>query len=446
MNYPLISEYIEAIKSAEDNFEELSYLRPVLGDDGLPLMTSGNFAVVFKMKDEQNGKFYAVKCFTKEQEGRAEAYREIGKELENVSSPYILSIRYLEKELFVDTDQTAETEFPVLLMEWVEGKTLDKYLRENLDDKYALEMLAYRFSLLAQWLIPQPFAHGDLKPDNILVREDGTLVLVDYDGMYVPAMKGQKARELGSPDFRHPLWTEGDFDEHIDDFSLVSILLSLKAISLNPQLIIDSDNSELLMSRNDYFAISRCTILKELLSYENTELNTLIGMFLVCLSNMSLNLNIQIKEPINQIVFERRHEILSNLWLDIDLHDLCVDNEGAIYSKDFKCLFICPNVKEYIVKNGTETIWEEAFGNCSKLELIILPESIKDIKYTAFYRTYSYTEKKSSNLYTMHQGYEFGCPNLCTIAMPYGQSQKFRLPQNIRSLIVEVPLEKKTRE
>ena len=92
MNYPLISEYIEAIKSAEDNFEELSYLRPVLGDDGLPLMTSGNFAVVFKMKDEQNGKFYAVKCFTKEQEGRAEAYREIGKELENVSSPYILSI------------------------------------------------------------------------------------------------------------------------------------------------------------------------------------------------------------------------------------------------------------------------------------------------------------------------------------------------------------------
>ena len=77
MNYPLISEYIEAIKSAEDNFEELSYLRPVLGDDGLPVMTSGNFAVVFKMKDEHSGKFYAVKCFTKEQEGRAEAYCEI---------------------------------------------------------------------------------------------------------------------------------------------------------------------------------------------------------------------------------------------------------------------------------------------------------------------------------------------------------------------------------
>ena len=37
MNYPLISEYVEAIKSAEDNFEELNYLRPVLGDDDYPL-------------------------------------------------------------------------------------------------------------------------------------------------------------------------------------------------------------------------------------------------------------------------------------------------------------------------------------------------------------------------------------------------------------------------
>ena len=42
----------------------------------------------------------------------------------------------------------------------------------------------------------------------------------------MPTMKGQKARELGSPDFRHPLRTEDDFDEHIDDFPFVSILLA----------------------------------------------------------------------------------------------------------------------------------------------------------------------------------------------------------------------------
>ena len=53
MNNPLISDYIDAIKSAEDNFEELSCLRPVLGDDGLPVMTSGNFAVGFKMGNKK---------------------------------------------------------------------------------------------------------------------------------------------------------------------------------------------------------------------------------------------------------------------------------------------------------------------------------------------------------------------------------------------------------
>ena len=446
MNYPLISEYIEAIKAAEDNFEELANLRPILGNDGQPVMTSGNFAVVFKMQDRDSGYFYALKCFTKEQEGRVAAYHQIADALKDVDSPYLVSLRFLEKELFVDTDQTDETEFPVLLMDWVEGRTLDKYLRENLDDKYALEMLAYRFSQLAQWLIPQPFAHSDLKPDNILVREDGSLVLVDYDGMYVPAMKGQKARELGSPDFRHPLRTENDFDEHIDDFPLVSILLSLKAISLNPQLIVELDSSEMFLSCDDYFAISKCSKLNELLSYENEELNMLIGLFLICLSNLgSLDLNIQIKEPMNPNIFKRRHEILSFPRHDIDLHDLWVDNEGAIYSKDRKCLFICPNVKEYIVKKGTEIIWEETFGNCSKLEHIIIPESVKDIKHTAFYRTYSYNEKKSNNIHTTHQGYEFGCPNLRTITLPYGQSQKFRLPQNIRRLIVEVPIRKEIR-
>ena len=237
MNYPLISEYIEAIKSAEDNFDELSYLRPVLDDDGLPVMTSGNFAVVFKMKDAQSGKFYAVKCFTKEQEGRSESYKLIADELEFVSSNFLTSIKFYEKELFVDSGQTRETEFPVLLMNWVDGEPLDKYIHDNANNQYALEILSYRFGKLSAWLLAQPFAHGDLKPDNILVKEDGSIVLVDYDGMYVPAMKGQKARELGSPNFRHPSRTEEAFDERIDDFSIALIALSLKAFSLNPELI-----------------------------------------------------------------------------------------------------------------------------------------------------------------------------------------------------------------
>ena len=265
MLYPLISEYVEAIKSAANNLNELSYLRPVLGDDGNPIMTSGNFAVVFKMKDKTSGKFYAVKCFTKEQEGREEAYHQITEELKDVDSPYLTSVRYMDKELFVDTDQTDETEFPILLMDWVEGMTLDKYVQQVINDNDSLKRLTTNFRDLSIWLLSQPYAHGDLKPDNIIVREDGTLVLVDYDGMYVPAMKGQKARELGSPDFRHPLRTENDFDEHIDDFSLLSILLSLKAITIKPQLLVQYGAADrLLFSKSDYINIYESKVFNDI--------------------------------------------------------------------------------------------------------------------------------------------------------------------------------------
>ena len=332
MNYPLISEYIEAIKSAEDNFEELSYLRPVLGDDGLPVMTSGNFAVVFKMKDERDGKLYAVKCFTKEQEGRSESYKLIADELEFVSSNYLTPIKYLERELFVDTEQTDETEFPVLLMDWVEGVPMDKYIQGNINNHYALELLSFRFSNLAKWLLMQPFAHGDLKPDNILVKGDGSIVLVDYDGMYVPAMKGQKARELGSPNYRHPLRTIEDFDCHIDDFPLVTIALSLKVIALKPILFKDcSGESGLLLKESDYIDLKESKTIQEIISFlSDNELCSLFGLFLVVLSRKELEVLssnffplkkpiVIMKKPISEI---GNADILSN---DVDkvYNDAC---------------------------------------------------------------------------------------------------------------------------
>ncbi len=319
MNYPLISEYIEAIKAADENFAQLKHLRPVLDDDGQPVMTSGNFAVVFKMKDEQTGKFHAVKCFVKEQGGRSEAYHLIAEELEYVNSTFLTPIKYLDKELFVDTSASDETEFPVLLMDWVEGKTLDKYIREHIDNQYVLSLLAYQFSRLAMWLMPQPFAHGDLKPDNILVREDGTLVLVDYDGMYVPSMKGQIARELGSHDFRHPDRTENSFDEHIDDLALVSILLSLKAIALQPSLLEEYGASDrLLFSAKDYRDLSMCEVLKKLYPSCDSELNILMSLFIIAiekknLSNVSFRL-LNLSRPKEQVMTEEEIEARFRAW------------------------------------------------------------------------------------------------------------------------------------
>lgn len=267
MQYPLISEYVEAIRSAEDNFDQLSDLRPVLDSNGNPVMSSGNFAVVFKMQDVNTQQLYAVKCFTREQEKREEHYRKIAEELEFTSSPYLLHFRYLEDELFVDTTQSSTNDFPVLVMDWAEGVTLDNYLKAHLHDSYALQLLAYRFCRMGAWLLSQPFAHGDLKPDNILVKKDGSLVLVDYDGMFVPALQDENANELGSPDFRHPLRTEASFNEHIDDFAIASIALSLKAISLQPSLYNQFATADrLLLSASDYRDIGKSAALQAILA------------------------------------------------------------------------------------------------------------------------------------------------------------------------------------
>ncbi len=232
MQYPLLSEYKESILNAGDCFEKLANLRPVLDANGDPVMSSGNFAVVFKMTDGL--KNYAVKCFTKDQAGREEAYRQICQYLPSVPSPYMVHTEYLEKELFVDTNQSKDDEFPVLVMDWVDGVNLDHYVKSIRGDQSKRIRLANEFRGLMFWLMSQEFAHGDLKPDNIIVTDQGHLVLVDYDGMFVPSMRGQKAREQGTPLYRYKGKTQDDFDEFADDYACVFIMLVLMASSINP--------------------------------------------------------------------------------------------------------------------------------------------------------------------------------------------------------------------
>ena len=251
MNYPSISDYIEALRDAEDSLSELKDLRLVCDDQGHPIMSSGNFAVVFKMQ-APTGEYHALKCFLRDQEERSERYRMIAEELQYVQSTYLVKFRYLESELFVDVPNTGGEEYPVLLMDWIDGIPLDQYLKTIINKSYEKDLLAYRFSLLARWLVTQTFAHGDLKPDNICVRDDGSLVLLDYDGMYVPALSGRKPLEQGSPHYRHPLRSTLPFDKHIDDYSLSLILLSLRAIAFERCLYYKySSNEYLLFSEKD---------------------------------------------------------------------------------------------------------------------------------------------------------------------------------------------------
>ncbi|WP_337805413.1 leucine-rich repeat protein [Segatella sp.] len=388
MQYPLISEYVKAIQDVGDNLDKLAYLTPVLDDHGEPYRSSGAFAVVFKMQDKSSGKYYALKCFTEEQEGRADAYRQIADELDMVDSPYITSVKYMEKELFVDS-QCEEDEFPVLLMDWVEGETMEAYIAANYHNQSAMSMLCYRFGKMAAWLRSQSFAHGDVKPDNIIIRPDGSLTLVDYDGMFVPSMKGSQSPTIGTRDFSHPLRTVDDFDETIDDFSLASIALSLKAISMNSTLLDTYGASDrLLFSENDYRNPSNSKVisaLQELMC--DKDFCTLYSLFMLALARKELSacsfrLFIGEKPNISPVM----NEDLSTETTKEELNEAFVDEWGVKYSKDGRKLLEAPGELSgaYSVKEGTRIICDSAFSFCSSLSEIVIPSSVASIGDSAF--------------------------------------------------------------
>ena len=368
------------------NLDQLAHLVPVLDDHGEPMRSSGAFAVVFKMKDESTGKEYALKCFTEDQEGRAEAYRQIADELESVDSTYVTSVKYLEKELFVDSN-CDDDEFPVLLMDWIEGETMDRYIAENLYDNYAMSMLCYRFCKMAAWLRSQPFAHGDIKPDNIMVRPDGSLTLIDYDGMFVPSMKGQTSPTIGTMDFSHPQRTKEDFDETIDDFALASMALSLKAISLSPSLFDEYGSSDrLLFSADDYRDLSQSKLLTALQPLmTDSELNTLLSLFLLAHATKTLSMDsfrlFSVSKPECVSVVD-----ISTDVTDEDLVEATEDEYGVKYSKDGKRLLKAYSKLngEYHIRKGTICICFSAFENCAGLTGVVIPEGITEIGDFAF--------------------------------------------------------------
>lgn len=215
---------------------------------GRPVKYTGGFCIVFPYI--ANGNKYAVRCWHAFLEGAEERTKKISMTLQKINLPYFVGFEYIN-----DGIVTPQGIQPIVVMDWVNAKPLKKYISEHLRDSSCIQSLAHNFSRMVKDLHNHNISHGDLQHGNIMVKDDGSLVLVDYDSMYVPALKGWSDEISGLAGYQHPArWKNKELSPKADYFSELVIYTSLKALVEHPDLWNDldmEDTDTMLFSAED---------------------------------------------------------------------------------------------------------------------------------------------------------------------------------------------------
>lgn len=241
MNWPPASDYQDAIQNPSFCFQdaELRAGQPAVNRIGLPRVASGNFASVYQIHSA--GEKWAVRCFLR-QGADQRRYAVLSEYLNGAAITGLVDFAYLSPGIKVRGQW-----YPIVKMDWVEGITLQTYVAKHLNDPARLRSVALQWRGLLDRLRQSHIAHCDLQHGNILVTPQEQLRLVDYDGMYVPALRGNPSYELGHPNYQHPLRRPSDYDEHLDNFSALIIYTALRALIAEPGLWAKFDTGENLL-------------------------------------------------------------------------------------------------------------------------------------------------------------------------------------------------------
>ncbi len=273
--FPTGGEYAEALQHTHLCFQhpELKGAKPdIIKALRLPKAISGAFASVFCLTSPSSGRRYAVKCFTRHVPDQELRYEAISTQLAGLtpgtlSQQWKMGFEYLPNAIRVGAEH-----FPVLKMDWVEAVTLSSWLDGHHQDSTAVNLLADRFADLTADLDSHGIAHGDLQHGNLLVAADGTFRLVDYDGMFVPALSGHGGTERGHRNYQSPARGNDDFGAEVDRFSAWVIYLALKAVAADPGLwsqLHEADGEFLLLTEGDFKSPSTSPRFPVLLSHRD---------------------------------------------------------------------------------------------------------------------------------------------------------------------------------
>lgn len=293
MSWPLSQDFNEAIQSPASSFadEELKSGEVALGPLGIPIPRSGNFADVYQITTKA-GRKWAVKCFTRRVTGLQERYARIDEHLSRVRLPFKVRFNYLEQGIRVRGQW-----YPIVKMEWVEGFTLNEFVRDNLNKPMYLHALLQMWGKLCSRLRESDTAHADLQHGNVLLVPGATpnklgLKLIDYDGMWVPTLAERHSGEIGHPNYQHPLRLKDKlYTADVDRFPHLVIATALRALLVGGKPLWDQfDNGDnLLFKESDLRDVANSPLFKSLWSYPDPVLKALVG-----------NLALAVGQPLNK--------------------------------------------------------------------------------------------------------------------------------------------------
>ncbi|MCI0699924.1 MAG: hypothetical protein L0241_02440 [Planctomycetia bacterium] len=281
MSWPLSHEFNEAIQNPKIAFTDLDLKagEAVVGAQGLPLPRSGNFADVYQLHGA-DGRDWAVKCFTRPVVGLAERYARVSEALAQANLPFAVGFSFLAEGIRVGGVWR-----PVVKMEWVEGLLLNQVIRENANRPAVLTALGQMWVKLCKRLREAGITHADLQHGNILLvpgSRPGSygLKLIDYDGMYVPALANTPSGESGHPSYQHPVRaTTRAYSPDVDRFPHLVVATALKGLSVGGLALWERyDNGDnLLFTEEDYKKPGESKLMRELWQTENPSLQALVG-------------------------------------------------------------------------------------------------------------------------------------------------------------------------
>lgn len=272
--WPTMSDYQEAIQAPRLCFSDPELQRGTAATDmlGLPRPITGAFASVYQIIT--GSKKFAVRCFLHYHPDQERRYAAISAALQSLKLPFMVEFTWQNQGIRVRGKW-----FPILKMEWLNGQTLDQYIGQHLDST-TLRSLAMQFADIISALKNAGIAHGDLQHGNILVVNN-QLRLIDYDGMYVPALQGMTSHEIGHRNYQLPRRSERDFGPHIDSFSAWVIYLALMALSIKPTLWreLKGGDEHLLFRKEDFDRPANSAVLRAIQQLPDREVREMASTF-----------------------------------------------------------------------------------------------------------------------------------------------------------------------